>query len=388
MRDFSSLLSAIRDINATPSGSLPLHAPVFNGRESEYVLSAIKSTFVSSVGPEVDRFEEMLAKITGATRAVVCVNGTAALEMGLILAGVQPGDLVLTQTISFVATANAIAHIHALPFFLDIDRETLGLSPDAVQHFLETQCAVDGNGCHHRETGKRIAACVPMHTFGHPVRVASLCKLCNDWQIPLVEDAAEALGSRYQGKHCGTFGFAGALSFNGNKIVTTGGGGALLFMDAAMGQKAKHLTTTAKVPHPWLYYHDNVGWNFRMPNLNAALGCAQLEQLADFLSEKRHRAELYKELFSGDFAYTGWEFISEPKDSDSNYWLCAVLTQNREERDAFLKASNESGVMTRPVWEPLHTLPMYKQCLHDDLSNSMYCAERLVNLPSGVRNII
>lgn len=318
---------------------------------------------------------------------VVCVNGTAALEMGLLLAGVSYGDLVLTQTISFVATANAIAHIHAEPVFLDIDRDTLGLSPYAVHDFLQKQCIVKEHSCYHKATGKRVAACVPMHTFGLPARIEEIIALCEEWHINLVEDAAEALGSKRNGKHCGTFGFAGALSFNGNKIVTTGGGGALLFMDAELGHKAKHWITTAKIPHPWLYSHDHIGWNYRMPNINAALGCAQLEQLSKFLAEKRARAQKYETLFTNEFVDSGWKFVHEPEGTQSNYWLCAVLTNNRTERDAFLKYSNEAGVMTRPVWEPLHTLPMFANCLHDELLVSLDVANRLINLASGVRQL-
>ena len=376
---FARLLADIRQINGMPQGYLPLHAPVFRGAEREYVLDAIDSTYVSSVGAYVDRFERMLEESTGAARAVVCVNGTAALEMCLILAGVKTGDLVLTQAISFVATANAAAHLGAEPVFLDIDPDTLGLSPKALAAFLQAYCEPVSGGCRHKATGKRVAACVPMHTFGLPCRIESLAEICEAWDIPLVEDAAEAVGSTVSGRHCGTFGILGALSFNGNKIITTGGGGAILTNDAALGKRAKHLTTTAKVPHKWLYQHDHVGWNFRMPNLNAAMGCAQLEMLPDFLQEKRARAAAYAQLF----ANSDWQFIPETEGSVSNYWLCAVLARNRAERDAFLEASNAAGVMTRPVWEPLHTLPMYRGCIQDALAVTTEISDRLVNLPSG-----
>ena len=381
---FTQLLADIRQINGTVQGYLPLHAPVFRGAEREYVLDAIDSTYVSSVGAYVDRFERMLEEATGAARAVVCVNGTAALEMCLILAGVKAGDLVLTQAISFVATANAVAHLGAEPVFLDIDPDTLGLDPKAVAAFLQTYCEPAAGGCRHKATGKRVAACVPMHTFGLPCRIESLTEICKAWAIPLVEDAAEAVGCSVNGRHCGTFGMLGALSFNGNKIITTGGGGAILTNDAALGERAKHLTTTAKVPHKWLYHHDQVGWNFRMPNLNAALGCAQLEMLPAFLQEKRARAAAYAQLF----ADSDWKFIAETEGSVSNYWLCAVLARNRAERDAFLEASNAAGVMTRPVWEPLHTLPMYTRCLRDTLTATMDIVEKLVNLPSGCHTAI
>lgn len=376
---FTHLLADIRRINNVPQGYLPLHAPAFRGAEREYVLDAIDSTYVSSVGAYVDRFERMLEEITGAAHAVVCVNGTAALEMCLILAGVKAGDLVLTQGISFVATANAVAHLGAEPVFLDIATDTLGLDPEALTAFLKASCEPAAGGCRHKATGKRVAACVPMHTFGLPCRIESLAKICKAWGIPLVEDAAEAVGSTAGGRHCGTFGMLGALSFNGNKIITTGGGGAILTNDADLGKRAKHLTTTAKIPHKWLYQHDQVGWNFRMPNLNAALGCAQLEMLPDFLREKRARAAAYAQLF----ASSDWKFITEPEGYMSNYWLCAVLVRNRAERDAFLEASNAAGVMTRPVWEPLHTLPMYGGCVQDSLATTTTISDRLVNLPSG-----
>lgn len=376
---FDQLLAEIRRINNVADGFLPLHAPIFCGAERKYVLDAIDSTFVSSVGAYVDRFERMLEELTGATRAVACVNGTAALEMCLIVAGVEPGDLVLTQPLSFVATANAIAHCGAEPVFLDIDSDTLGLSPQAVADFLQSECEKASGACRHKKSGKRVACCVPMHTFGHPCRVDALAELCAAWNIPLVEDAAESVGSTLHGKHCGTFGMLGALSFNGNKTITTGGGGAILTNDKALGDKAKHFTTTAKVPHKWLYRHDHLGWNFRMPNLNAALGCAQLEMLPEFLATKRKKAAAYKSLFAG----TAWQFADEPANTVSNFWLCAVLTQNREERDAFLEASNSSQVMTRPAWELLHTLPMFQQCVCGDLSTSLDIAARLVNLPSS-----
>lgn len=378
---FEGLLKEIRKAQHFPAdGPVVLHAPVFSGKEKQYVLDTIESTFVSSVGAYVSRFEEMLCQLTGARYAVACCNGTSALEMALRLSGVSAGDLVLTQPLSFVATANAIAHIGAEPVFLDVERATLGLSPAAVQTFLEAQCRCDDGTCRLKETGQRIATCVPMHSFGLPVRMDELTAICNEWHIPVVEDAAEALGSVYKGRHCGTIGKLGALSFNGNKTVTTGGGGAILTDDKDLGVRAKHLTTTAKIPHPWEYRHDAVAWNFRLPNLNAALGCAQLEQLETFLAVKRKRALAYEEVFRK----TDWEFVTEPADSRSNYWLCAVLTNSLAERNAFLKEANDSGLGTRPAWEPLHTLPMYQHCRRGDLSETMDIASRLVNLPSGV----
>ncbi len=378
---YADLLAEIRHINGVEDAFLPLHAPVFMGNEKDYLCETIDSTFVSSVGAYVDRFEAMLQEYTDAKRAVVCANGTAALEMSLIVAGVKAGDLVLTQAISFIATANAIAHIGAEPIFVDIERETLGMNPDAMQTFLEKECHMIGGFCYHKASARRISACVPMHTFGIPCRIEDLATLCASWNIALVEDAAEAMGSLRHGKHCGTFGKLGALSFNGNKIMTTGGGGAILTNDEDLGALAKHLTTTAKIPHKWLYEHDHIGWNFRMPNLNAALGCAQLEQLPYFLEQKRKLAVQYAEYF----AQTEWEFIAEPQGAQSNYWLCAVLMKNHAERDAFLETSNNAGVMTRPVWGPLHTQNMYRSCLRGDLSVTMDIADRLVNLPSGVQ---
>jgi aminotransferase in exopolysaccharide biosynthesis len=379
---FDDLITAIRVANDCPEGFLPLHAPVFTGKAREYVLDTIESTFVSSVGEYVSRFEEQLRALTGAAHAVACVNGTAALQVALCLAGVKSGDLVLTQALSFVATANAITHAGGEPLFLDVDTDTLGLSPDRLRSFLEKECENVGGTCLHKASGRRIAACVPMHTFGLPCRIGAICEACAQWGIPVVEDAAEALGSFHNGRHCGTFGLLGTLSFNGNKIVTTGGGGAILTNDPELGQRAKHVTTTAKRPHRWEFYHDEVAWNYRMPNVNAALGCAQLERLDDFVTHKRELAKRYATLF----ANTPWRFVMEPAGSKSNYWLCSVLFTSRAERNAFLQATNDVGVMTRPAWEPLHILPMYRNCLHDGLAVTLDIADRLVSLPSGVRH--
>ena len=379
---FDGLIAAIRAANGCPEGFLPLHAPVFAGKEREYVLDAIDSTFVSSVGGYVDRFEDMLREATGAGQAVACVNGTAALQVALILAGVRPGDLVVTQALSFAATANAIRHAGGEPVFLDVEADTLGLSPDSLRDFLQKECETAGGACRHKASGRRVAASVPVHIFGFPGRIDSICSIGAEWGLPVVEDAAEALGSAYQGKHCGSFGRLGILSFNGNKIVTTGGGGAILTPDRELGQRAKHLTTTAKRPHRWEFRHDELAWNYRLPNINAALGCAQLERLGAFVAWKRNLAARYEALF----APTPWRFLKEPPGSSSNYWLCSVLFRDRNERDAFLAASNEAGVMTRPAWEPLHTLPAFTECLRGDLAATLYLADRLVNLPSGVRH--
>lgn len=377
--NFGDIINAIREINHRPEGFLPLHAPVFAGRERAYVLDTIDSTFVSSVGEYVTRFEISLREATGAPHAVACVNGTAAIAVALSLAGITCGDLVLTQALSFVATANGICHAGGEPVFLDVDNDTLGLSPGSLREFLQTECVLSAGECVHRSTGRRVGACVPMHTFGFPCRIDEICELCMEWKIPVVEDAAEALGSSYKGRHCGTFGLLGTLSFNGNKIVTTGGGGAVLSNNFDLAAKGKHLTTTAKKPHRWEFYHDEVAWNYRMPNLNAALGCAQMERLPEFVACKRKLANHYGELFAG----TPWSFLREPEGGRSNYWLCAVLLRDRKERDAFLEATNDAGVMTRPVWEPLHTLPAYKDCLTGSLDTVVSIADRLVNLPSG-----
>ena len=376
---FEELLRRIREVQNFPDGPVALHAPIFAGNEKRYVMDAIESTFVSSVGEYVTRFEEMLCSLTGARYAVACCNGTSALEMALRLAGVQSGDVVLTQPLSFVATANAIVHAGAEPVFLDVERSTLGLSPDAVRKFLEARCLRGQGVCRLADTGQRVAACVPMHSFGLPVRMDELLAVCDEWNVPVVEDAAEALGSSYKGRYCGTMGQLGVLSFNGNKTVTTGGGGAILTNSDELAATAKRLTTTAKIPHRWEYRHD-VAWNFRLPNLNAALGCAQLEQLERFIDIKRKRAAAYAELFRD----TDWEFVTEPGNCRSNYWLCAVLTNSPSEKNAFLAATNDAGLGTRPVWEPLHSLPMYQHCRREDVSTAMDIASKLVNLPSGV----
>lgn len=376
---FEQLLDDMRRVQKFREGPVSLHAPVFIGNEKNYLIDAVDSTFVSSVGAYVDKMERMLEEYTGAARAVVCVNGTSALEVALHVVGVKPGEYVITQPISFIATANAISHTGASPLFVDIDENNLGLSPRALATFLKEHCRIEGNKCLFKKNNRRIAACVPMHSFGLPCAVDKIAEICAEWHIELVEDAAEALGSWYKGKHCGCFGRLGCLSFNGNKTVTTGGGGAVLTQDIEEGKLIKHLTTTAKIPHKWEYRHDHIAWNFRMPNINAALGCAQLEMLDTFLEKKRWRAERYAELIRS----TPWTFVGAPQDSRSNYWLCAILFNNKIERDTFLNESNSSGFMTRPVWTPLNTLPMYENCICGDLSTANDIADRLVNLPSG-----
>ncbi|GAB3203695.1 perosamine synthetase [Pontibacter aydingkolensis] len=361
---------------------IPLHEPRFMGNEKKYVADAIDSTFVSSVGAYVNRFEEMMKDITGAKYAIATVNGTSALHMALIVAGVKQGDEVLSQDLTFIATANAISYIGAKPVFLDVDRKTLGLSADKLEQFLqEFGKRVDGQTFNTR-TGNRIAACVPMHCFGFPCEIDRIAEICAEWNVPLVEDAAESLGSYYKGKHTGSFGLLGTFSFNGNKTVTSGGGGAIVTDNEAIAKLAKHLTTQAKMHHAWEFNHDHIGYNYRMPNLNAALACAQLEQLAAFVENKRELAAAYKSFFAG---VEDVEYVAEEPDAKANYWLNAVLLRDREERDSFLAELNSGGVMTRPVWTLMHKLPMFQDCVHEDLTVSKWLEERLVNIPSSVR---
>jgi perosamine synthetase len=360
---------------------IPLHEPMFIGKEREYVMDAIDSTFVSSVGAYVNRFEEMMAEITGAKYAVAIVNGTNALHMALILAGVERDDEVLSQSLTFIATANAISYIAAKPVFIDVDRDTMGMSPEALVSFLEEYAEKREGKTYNKLTGKKISACVPMHTFGFPCKIDEIAAICDEWDIFLVEDAAEALGSYYKGKHAGVFGTIGVFSFNGNKTVTCGGGGALITNDAEIANRAKHLTTQAKVPHKWDFVHDDIGYNYRMPNLNAALACAQLEQLERFVRNKRELATEYQSFFNE----RGIQFAMEIPDAKANFWLNALLFSNRDERDAFLTYSNANGVMTRPVWELMNRLKMFENCQTDSLTNSIWLADRLVNIPSGVR---
>ena len=361
---------------------IPLHAPVFIGNEKKYVLDAIDSTFVSSVGAYVNRFEEMMVDITGAKYAVATVNGTSALHMALILANVQAQDEVLSQALTFVATANSISYIGAKLVFIDVDKDTLGMSPKSLQYFLEAHAEKRSDGfTYNKQSGRKISACVPMHTFGLPCRIDEIARICKEWNIFLVEDAAESLGSYYQNKHTGVFGNIGVFSFNGNKTVTCGGGGVLVTNDENIAKRAKHLTTQAKVPHKWEFVHDEIGYNYRMPNLNAALACAQLEQLKLFVENKRNLAEKYKALCND----LGLVFVSELENAQANYWLNALILKNIEERNAFLEFTNENGVMTRPVWELMSKLTMFKECQSDSLANSIWLADRVVNIPSGFR---
>ena len=378
---YSQIIDFIRQTFHQPDGVVPLHAPCFVGNEKKYLDECIDSTYVSSVGKFVDRFEEMVAQYTGAKRAVVCVNGTNALYMAMSLAGVEREDEVITQPLTFIATCNAISYIGAYPVFLDVDLDTMGLSPSKMREWLQINSEIRNNMCYNRVSGRRIKACVPMHTFGHPVHLDELSALCEEYHIELVEDAAESLGSFYKGKHTGTFGRVGAVSFNGNKTITTGGGGMLLFMDEELGRYAKHLTTQAKIPHRWEFVHDHVGYNYRMPNINAALGCAQMEHLQEFVDNKRELAQKYNEYFKG----SDITFFSEPTDCKSNYWLNAVLLKDKACRDRFLEETNDAGVMTRPVWQLMNRLPMFGACQCGDLTDAEWLEARLVKIPSSVR---
>ena len=407
MADYKKTIDFIKSVYGNKEFT-PLAVPVFQGNEKLYLNECIDTTFVSSVGKFVDRFEEDMAKYTGAKKAVVCVSGTNALHMSLLLAGVQRDDEVLTQALTFIATCNALSYIGARPVFIDVDKSTMGLSPDAMKEWLRANAEIRenkniGNGdilshtdrttpqypleqdalaCYNKKTGRRIKACVPMHTFGLPVRIDEISDLCKEWHIELVEDAAESIGSLYKGQHTGTFGLIGAISFNGNKTITTGGGGMLLFNDEALGKYAKHITTQAKVPHRWEFRHDHIGYNYRMPNINAALGCAQLENIDKYVASKRKVATEYIEYFKN---VADIDFFSEPENSFSNYWLSAIVLKDKKSQLEFLQQTNDSGVMTRPIWELMNRLPMFANCENDGLENTIWFADRVVNIPSSVR---
>ena len=456
MYNFSNLIDFIRSTFQEPSDFIPLHDPRFIGNEKKYMAECINSNFVSSVGEFVGRFEKMCAEYTGAKYAVAAMNGTSALHIALLLAGVEHEDEVITQALTFIATANAISYTGAKPVFIDVDRETMGLSPGALEAWLienvemkedegamgrrgeeekgrggeeatlrlddyttsrlnaESSCgrAIMGSCSrntetfpYNKKTGKRISACVPMHTFGHPVKLNELKAVCDKYNIPLIEDAAESIGSYYslceisqenisqnstniisgadisqgKGKHTGTVGKLGILSFNGNKLITTGGGGMILTDDEELAKMAKHITTQAKVPHPYEFVHDHIGYNYRLTNINAALGCAQMESLDHLLGLKRTLAEQYKEFFRN----TEFEFFAEPKNCKSNYWLNAIITKDKTQRDELLQFTNKNGVMTRPIWELMSRLPMFADCQTDSLENSIWFADRVVNIPSS-----
>lgn len=364
---------------------VPLHEPVFFGNEKKYLNDCIDSTFVSYVGKYVTQFEEMTAKYTGSKYAVAVVNGTAALQISLQLAGVKYGDEVITQPLTFVATANAISHCGAKPIFIDVDIDTMGLSPEKLNDWLTKNTQYDDlkHQTINKSTNKPISAIVPMHTFGFPCRIDEIIEIANKYNIPVIEDAAESLGSYYKGKHTGTFGLAGILSYNGNKTITTGGGGMIITDNEEFAKKAKHLTTTAKVPHKWEYIHDEVGYNYRMTNVTAAVGVAQMEKLEEIIANKRQTAEKYKQFFSTfDSTLT---FMKEPVNSYSNYWLNCIELKDINERNEFLELTNSNGIMTRPIWRLMNKLNMYKNCQTGNLDNANWLEERIVNLPSGYR---
>ena len=410
MNKIYSFVEFIRSTYQQPEAFIPLHDPRFIGNEKKYLNECIDSNFVSSVGEFVGRFEKMTAEYTGAKYAVATVNGTAALHIALQLAGVQREDEVITQALTFIATANAISYTGAHSVFLDVDRETMGLSPKAVESWLAQNAELreisraqikagsslppsgELKGAFNKKTNRRISACVPMHTFGHPVKLDELLVVLEKYNIPLIEDSAESIGSYYspreiresnisqgKGKHTGTFGKFGVLSFNGNKVITTGGGGMILTDDEELAKKAKHITTQAKVPHAWEFKHDTIGYNYRLTNVAAALGCAQLETLDEILKLKRELAEKYRIFFED----SEFEFFTEPENCHSNYWLNALIAKDRKHRDELLEYTNKNGVMTRPIWELMNRLPMFADCQTDGLENSVWLADRVVNIPSA-----
>ena len=361
-------------------GFIPLHRPIFEGNERQYLVDCIDSNFVSSVGAKVTEFEEKVAEFTGSKYAVATVNGTAALHVAMELAGVKPGDEVMSQALTFIATCNAISYAGAKPLFIDVDLDTMGLSPDALKRFLERNAEKRANGTFNKSSGKKISACVPMHTFGFPCRIAEIAEICADWDIALIEDAAESLGSYVDGRHTGTFASMATLSFNGNKVITTGGGGMIITDDSELAMRAKYITTTAKIPHPYEFVHDEIGYNYRMPNLNAALGCAQMERLDEFLMIKAQLADQWDAFFHDRDV----DFVKAINGNNANHWLNAIIFESRLDRDEFLKMTNDNNVMTRPIWTLMSKLPMFKDCQTDGLENSLWLEDRVVNIPSSV----
>lgn len=381
--DTDKIISAIKSvIHPKKEGAVALHEPCFNGNEWKYVKDCIDSTWVSYVGKYVDRFEEMIADYTGAKKAVAVVNGTAALQIALKVAGVKAGDEVLIPALTFVATANAVVHCGAIPHFVDSEEKTLGLDPRKLKDYLKEIAQSDANGCKNKKTGNRITAVIPMHTFGHPVDLDPLMEVCNEYKLIMIEDAAESLGSFYKGKHTGNWGKLSILSFNGNKTITTGGGGAIITNDEGLAKLAKHLTSTAKVPHRWEFRHDHIGYNYRLPNINAALGCAQMEQLPGLLEKKRALAERYQKAFQ---SVEGLKFFTEPPNAKSNYWLNVLLLDKAdvELHNKILEKTNDAGIMTRPAWILLNKLHMFEYCTKMDLSCAKNLETRLINIPSS-----
>ena len=376
---FQNIINFIRETYQTQD-FIPLHEPRFVGNEIKYISDCIDSTFVSSVGMFVGQFEQKIADYTDSNYAIATNNGTSALHISLLLADVGQNDEVITQPVTFVATCNAIRYCGAEPVFIDVDRDTMGLSPSALKYFLENNTTIKNQQCINNITGRIVKACMPMHTFGHPCRIDEIKEICDKYHLFLLEDAAESVGSKYKGRHTGTFGQVGVMSFNGNKIITAGGGGCIITNDKTLAKKAKHLTTTAKVPHKWNFNHDVVGYNYRMPNLNAALLLAQLENLDNFIISKRKLANMY-EAFFDDSDYI---FVKEPVNSKSNYWLNSILFSDKQQRDNFLDDTNSSGIMTRPIWTLMNKLPMYKDAQCGNLTNAKWLEGRVVNIPSSV----
>jgi aminotransferase in exopolysaccharide biosynthesis len=358
-----------------------LHCPEFLGNEKKYLAECIDTKYVSYIGRFVIGMEDKIKEIIGVKHAVALVNGTSALHILLFAMGIKPGDEIITQSLSFVATSAAIVHAQGTPVFVDVEQSTLGMSPESLHGFLKNYAEVTDGKCFNKKTEKQIKAVIPMHTFGHPVRIEEIQAICDEYSLPLVEDSAESLGSFYKGKHTGTFGKAGILSFNGNKLATTGGGGMVITDDETIANRIRYISTTAKRPHRWEFYHDEVGYNLRMPSLNAAIGLAQLEYLDRILENKRKTAHMYQQFFNK----IGIKCITEPDNAKSNYWLNAILFDDRKQRDEFLEYSNDNGVQTRPAWTPLHTLPPYQHCQHTEMPNTEYLADRLVNIPSSIR---
>ena len=363
-------------------GNIPLHRPVFNGNEKEYLSECIDSNFVSSVGKKVDEFEHSIANFTGSKYAIATMNGTSALHISILLSNVEPGDEVISQALTFIATCNAISYAGAIPVFVDVDLDTLGMSPEALEKFLDENAEIKEGNVFNKHSGRKISACIPMHTFGFPCRIEKIKNICKKWGIGLIEDAAESLGSYVDGKHTGSFGDFGVFSFNGNKILTTGGGGMVVTDDEALAKKVKHLTTTAKRPHAYEFFHDCVGYNYRMPNINAALGCAQMEQLSDFLILKEDIANQWRFFFNAH----NIKIITPTIENKANYWLNAIILDSKEDRNDFLEYTNKNGIMTRPIWNLMSNLPMFKHCQNDGLINSIWLEERIINIPSSVPN--
>lgn len=379
MERYKKIIDFIKDLYKKEK--IRLHEPVFFENEKKYLMDCIDSTYVSYIGEYVKKLEKMISEYTKSSYAIAVVNGTAGLHIALEVVGIKPGDEVITQPLTFVATANAISHCGAYPVFVDVDMDTLGMSPESLKTFLKNHASYKDGKLYNKNTGRRILAVVPVHIFGHPCRIDEIISICNEYELTVIEDSAEALGSWYKGKHCGTFGKVGVFSFNGNKIITTGGGGMVITDDPQIAEKIYHLTTTAKVPHQWEYIHDEVAYNYRMPNINAALGVAQMEGFDEILNNKRKTAQLYKDFFEKE----GITFIKEPENSKSNYWLNGIILKNKQERDEFLKYTNSNGVQTRPIWRLMYKLDMYKNCFKIDTPKAEWLEERIVNIPSGVR---